>query len=107
MANLLLSPNSYTLQAKKTHRTTVSLDAENYEFVLTYARANALKFNEAVIRMIQSVQHNMTPEAKRKPTIGMEQKGESWVFVLPKLPKGKKFPVITTEMVAQMDERTP
>jgi hypothetical protein len=90
-----------TLTSSTAVRTTITLPLDVYEFVKTYASANAIKLSEAIANFARQAKDSSQPQNQ----IGMTKEGELWVFDLSKakrVPKGK--PVSLEQMNAWRDE---
>ena len=84
-----------TLTSPTAIRTTITLPLDVYEFVKTYASANAIKLSEAIANFARQAQD----ASKGEPQFGMIKKGEAWVADLSKLKRRPNGKLLTMEQV--------
>jgi hypothetical protein len=80
-----------------THRTTLTLESEVFEFVKTYAAAKAMKLSEAVNDLILM--------AKREERVKIIKKQGVWMFDLPKTQGPNAGKKISSEQVKELLEQ--
>lgn len=84
-----------TLTSDTAVRTTITLPLDVYEFVKTYASANAIKLSEAIANFARQAQD----ESRGVSQFGMIKKGESWVADLSKMKRRPGGKPLTMEQV--------
>ena len=84
-----------TLTSSTAIRTTITLPLDVYEFVKTYAHANAIKLSEAVTNFARQAKEGSLGQNQ----IGMVKKGESWVFDLSKAKRRPNGKPLTMEQI--------